>query len=222
MRTGMRVMGGLVLVVAFAASAGAQSLGVKGGWAHPTLAGKDAEGAKALNTFSGGGFLSAKVSPAFAVEVDALYALKGAQETAEGVTAKVKLGYIEVPVLARVIVPVEKSKVEPSIFAGPYVAFKTNCTVKGSTEGISVSMDCSEMEGGAIKSTDFGLAFGGGVAFPLGTRVSGLLEGRYDLGLTKIDDGTPQADVKNRSLMVFAGVSIPVGRRAQVESTRTR
>ena len=46
MRTGMRVMGGLVLVVAFAASAGAQSLGVKGGWAHPTLAGKDAEGAK--------------------------------------------------------------------------------------------------------------------------------------------------------------------------------
>ncbi len=222
MRALTRMVGGLVLVVAFAATAHGQSIGLKGGWAHPTIGGSDANNMSAINTLAGGGFVAINVlEPLVAVQAEALYVMKGAEATESGVTGKLKIGYLEVPLLAKLIFPMENERVKPNVFAGPYVGFKTSCNLKGTEGGISAEVSCADVEF-PVKSTDFGLTFGGGLGFPLTARISGLLEARYDIGLTKIDDSTPQADAKNRAIMVFAGISIPVGPSARAEAIRAR
>ncbi len=221
MRALTKIAGSLILAVALAASASAQTVGVKGGWAHPTLAGNDASGSSALNTVAGGGFAALNLSPLFALQLEALYAPKGAQDNSTDINGKLKVGYIEVPLFAKLLLPAQRSQVKPTVFAGPYIGFKASCNIEGTSSNITASMSCTDA-GLPIKSTDFGLSFGGGVGFPLGTRVSGLLEARYDLGLSKIFDSTPQADIKNRSLMVFAGVSVPVGSGRPAATIRER
>jgi len=218
MRTLLRCLGGLALIAACAATAGAQSIGLKGGWAHPALGGSDATGWKAINTFSGGGFLTATIKPYFAIEADALYTRKGAQEDEDTNPVTMKLGYIEFPVLARGTLPIENSPLRPMLLAGPYLAFRATCKGVSST---GLSATCDQI-GNNAKSADFGLTFGGGVGFPLGEKLSGEIEARYDLGLTRIDSGANPDDVKNRSFMVFVGFSIPIGYRGPVETSQVK
>ena len=59
-----------------------------------------------------------------------------------------------------------------------------------------------------MKSTDFVLAFGGGLDVgPVALQV------RYDLGLSKIFDATPQPDVKTEAWLITAGFRLPLGRK---------
>jgi hypothetical protein len=76
--------------------------------------------------------------------------------------------------------------------------------------GISASFDCEEIEL-ETKSVDFGLVPGAGVGFPVG-RAKIVVGGRYDLGLTSINDveGDDES-VKNRAWQFMAGVAFPIG-----------
>ena len=69
--------------------------------------------------------------------------------------------------------------------------------VKAEVPGVaSQSASCPDPSG--IKSTDFGVAFGAGLEFRNFT-----LQGRYDLGLTKLDDAG--SDVKNQGWLITLG-----------------
>lgn len=219
MRSLSRMLGGMALLLVCVGVVDAQSIGVKGGWAHPALAGADATDWKARNAFAAGGFLTASINPYLAVEVDALYAQKGAQEKEDTNPVSMKLGYIEFPVLARGTLPIENSPLRPALFAGPYLALKATCKAISST---GQSATCDQV-GNNARGADFGLTFGGGVGFPLGEKLSGEIEARYNVGLTRIDTGTNPDNVKNRSFMVFVGFSIPVGYRSgPVEASQVR
>ncbi len=217
MRSG-RILGGVILVLACARMADAQSIGLKGGWARPSLGGSAASGWSAINTFAGGAFAGLPITRTLAVELDALYVPKGAQ--AEAGTHKLKATYIEVPLLARVGLPTPW-RLRPALFAGPHIAFNTSCKLEATGSQGPVSGDCAEL-GEPIKSTDFGATFGGGAAFALPGPLWGHLEVRYDLGLTRTDDEPPARDVRNRAFMLFAGLSLPLRRGGEVEAMRAR
>ncbi len=217
MRRLLRLLGGGLLVAVFAGAAGAQSLGVKAGWSHPTLGGAAAEGWSALNTFAGGGTLTIGVEPRLAIEADLLYVQKGAHDPNQG-ESKMRLDYVEIPVLAKGMLPLASSPLKPSLSVGPYIGFETSC--KATTpEGIAYK--CSDV-GKPARPVDLGLTVGAGVGFPLTKTVSAEIEARYDLGLRSIDDDANPADVKNRTFMLMAGISVPIGYRGKAEASRTR
>ncbi len=216
MRLLSRAMAASCLVLALAASASAQmQVGVKGGYVRPTFGGKDATGSESMSTFGGGAFLSAQLSPMFALQPELLYAPRGSQNTETGTTIKLKLNYIQVPVLFKVLIPMENAPVKPALFAGPYVAFRSGCKA----EAAGLSVDCGT-EADSIKKMDYGATFGGGVEIPFG-KVSGLVEARYDLGLTSWDDSSNGGDIKNRARSIFVGVSVPLG-KGKAEASRVR
>ena len=63
----------------------------------------------------------------------------------------------------------------------------------------------------AEQQVDFGVVFGAAVAFPLGS-VQLIIDGRYDLGLTNVNDTEGDDEsLKNRAWQFMAGVGFPVG-----------
>ncbi len=202
------------VAVLFAASlavpqASAQNikLGVKGGVNIATIGGSDADSlgdTKSKVGLVAGAFAEFMVGDIIGIQPEVLYSQKGVKSDDLGVDAKIKLDYIEVPVLVKVNVPVEGSKVRPSFFVGPAIAFKASCKLQGSSGGTSASIDCEDA-GANIKSTDFGATAGGGIAFDVGGAEVGV-EVRYTLGFTKIDDDPDPFDIKNRVFSIMGTV----------------
>ena len=109
--------------------------------------------------------------------------MKGATSTVMDVDITLALDYIEVPVLLKAIIPVQGSTIRPAIYAGPVLSFNTTAKIEGEGGGQTASEDVSEF----VQSTDFALAFGGGVGFLVGMHELGF-DIRYILGLKSFDD----------------------------------
>jgi opacity protein-like surface antigen len=208
------VVSGLVasLVLSSVGLAQHQSLkthfGVLGGAAFAKPGGPDANEINGTYTgFAIGGFVGLQLTPGFAIEPEVLYIQKGAKETSSSntgtITGKIKVPYVEFPVLAKLRIPAKGGGiVSPHLYAGPALAFKAGCHAKFSQGSTSISDSCDATSLNIkIKSTDFSLAFGGGV--DVGRAI---IDVRYDLGLTKIgNDPSGGNDVKNRTFYLLAG-----------------
>lgn len=161
-------------------------------------------------TFTGGGFATFGLGETFFLQPEVLYAAKGAKSDLGGAGATLAVDYIEVPLLIGAGFNVGSGSVQPRVFAGPSVAFEIGCDLSGSEGGTTVSLSCSDIEL-ETKSVDFGVVFGAGLAFPLGS-VQLILDGRYDLGLTNVNDTEgDEESLKNRAWQFMAGVGFPVG-----------
>lgn len=141
------------------------------------------------------------------------YAQKGAEdESAPDFTSTFELAYIEIPAFLTLDIPTGPSPLNPRLFAGPQVSFESSCEISGEGEGVSATVDCDAEELGEFgfdtKSADFSLVFGGGLDFGLGGPLALTLDGRYDLGLTDINDIDEAAatEIKNRTFSVSGGV----------------
>jgi hypothetical protein len=191
----------LVLALLFVtATAHAQEFhgGVKGGANFATISGDDFDETK---TLTAGGFRRIGIQPEF------LYMMKGTKADDDDFSVELKLGYIEVPVLARISLAPGNGAMDPHLLLGPAVSFNTSCKWDGREGGFRVEIDCSEFED--ARTVDFGVVVGGGVAIPLGG-FSLLLDGRYNLGLTSVFE---DVDGNNRTFSAMAGISMPFGRR---------
>ena len=170
-------------------------LGLKAGVNFANVVGDDVEGAESKTGFAGGLFFMYQFNKLFAIQPEAYYIMKGAtdEQTLAGETAEVTLSldYIEIPILFKVLIPIENSPIRPSVFVGPYVGFNSTAKAKLEYMGQSVEDDIED-----IKSTEFGLVFGAGLGFPVGTNEVGV-DFRYGLGLTTLDDSAENADIKN-------------------------
>ena len=78
--------------------------------------------------FSGGLFFMYQFSNMFAIQPEAYYTMKGATYSESGADLTISLDYIEVPLLFKLLIPIEGSNIKPSIFAGPSIGF--NMTAK--------------------------------------------------------------------------------------------
>ncbi len=201
----------VVFAVLFAVSlavpqASAQGIkgGVKGGVNLAKLGGSDAGSLETKAGLVAGGFVEFMIGNMFAIQPEVLYSQKGAKESVGGDELKLKIDYVEVPVLLKINIPIEGSNVHPNVYAGPAVAFKASCKFSGSSGGVSFSESCDDA-GVMVKSTDFGVAFGGGVSFDVGGAEVGV-DVRYTLGLTKIDDEPDPDNVKNKVISIMGTV----------------
>lgn len=199
------------LLVAAPLTAGPLGKTIKAGisYAKVTNDGPAGDSDSALGLAAGVG-LSYDLIPGLALQPEVLYVQQGGKYDINVVDGGMVVGngeltwdldYIQVPVLARVSLPVIGSAL-PTVLAGPAFAFNVKSDYTVEAEG---AKDSGEVED--LKSTDLSLILGVGMKFgagPAGVNV----ELRYNMGLTDLndaEDGT--AKIKNRSLQVLAGFS---------------
>jgi hypothetical protein len=175
--------------------------------------------------FAGGAFVNIGIPlMPFSVQAEALYVTKGNEMNYEADflggsikgTSVETLQYIEIPVLAKVNIPIP-APVTPNIYVGPAYSLligskqKVNASFTGFGQSESGDTTITDLE--HIAKDDFGVAFGGGVDFNLFvTKVT--LDARYTLGLKNIykrPEDAPQGDgdpaIKNRAWMIMLGVA---------------
>jgi hypothetical protein len=141
-----------------------------------------------------GPFVAFPINETVALQVEALYATKGATPTDGTNELKIRLAYLDLPVLVRLSVP---STRRFYFLVGPSVNFNV------SAETIdAIPAGAKEDIKDQIHDAEFGLVFGGGVSLrPF------LVEARYSAGLTDISD-VPEitATVRNRAFAILVGV----------------
>lgn len=174
---------------------GAKSFGVLAGVDFASITGDDFTDTGSLTGFIGGFYFGIPAGKSVVVEIDALYAGKGASDNTSSLD--IRSGYIEVPVLVRY-----NFKPEGGIFllAGPAVGFNISCNI---TDGTN-SLTCSDFADFQPQTT-----FGGVLGIGFQKNRFGL-EGRYDFDFGdafQFSDGDPIAG-KNSVIEVMARVMI--------------
>jgi hypothetical protein len=139
---------------------------------------------------------------------------KGAEGTwigfEEPLAVDLRLDYLEIPLLARIALPGNHA-VRPSLFAGPSVAFEMGCDVRTAASELALTLGCDgpEEERAAI---DWSVLLGGALTYDTGS-ASLRLQGRYGLGLTRIDKASDVQfpNLKNRAFLFTTGLAMAVG-----------
>lgn len=158
--------------------------GVKGGVNFANLE-QDANGSS-LTGFNAGGFAEIKLSEKFTLQPEVLYSTQGSDFSEDGYSDKLKLSYLNVPVMAKFYV-IQKLNVE----VGPQIGFLLSAKETGE--------NVKEF----FKSVDFGLNAGIGYDF-----TKNIFAGiRYYRGLLNIVHNTDGDDIKavNSVFSISAG-----------------
>jgi hypothetical protein len=201
-RRSMLVIGLLCIVVSLVP---AQKItgGLKVGMNLASNHGDDVEDAKIKLGFCGGGFVAFALGHVAVIQPELLYSQKGAkwEDVFLDETYKVtyKFSYLEIPVLIKMIIPVQ-GKVKPNLFLGPYFGIMiTDPRVEIKVDGTTMEDDLQ-----GVKDTDFGVVLGGGVDFGL-KKGKIVFDARYGLGLTTL--GEEDIDAKNNVFSFLLGYS---------------
>lgn len=175
----------LVAFAAFALGAYAQnvSLGAKAGLNVATISGDGTDGIDPIIAFHVGAVSEFPISEKFSIQPELLYSAQGAEDTADGMTVKAKLNYLNIPVMGKYYFTDAFS-----LEVGPQIGF----LLKAEVEVDNVSVDAKDL----FKNTDFGLNFGVGYKLNNGLNFSA----RYNLGLSNINDFDDEGeDLKNQN-----------------------
>lgn len=207
-----RVLAGICSILALAvlavpADAQKVSVGLKAGPNFVTLSGDDVSNVESFARVIGGGFMVVQFGNNLAFQPEVLYAQKGAKDVDGDEIMKLKLDYFEVPLLLRAH-PALTGRFLPHVIAGPTIAYNSNCDASLSEAGVEATIDCDDLM--PLKDWDFGVAMGGGVDMAVGKAFI-VLDLRYTLGLSNIDDDSNPSDAKNRAFSIMAGFRYPLG-----------
>jgi opacity protein-like surface antigen len=191
----------LVATLAFGAAPAAAQSGITlvGGFVSANISFEedgetDDESFDSRTGFAIGLGLQRQIGQSLSFAPEALYVIKGTQEP-DGGDVKLKLGYIEVPLLFRYNFG-SGGQAAPFVTAGPTVAFQVSCNLTSDDD--SVSCDDVYDEGEGWESIDFGVMVGAGVMF---NRFG--LSARYEMGLKDIQEAE-FVESKNTALMLLA------------------
>ena len=204
------------LVAAAAPLAAQNGLGVVGGYVSSNFVVEPAKpGAtySARSGFAGGLSLTMGVANGVSIGPEALYVQKGSNlalvSGALSGSGWAKIGYVEVPLLLRVGFKAGSSRI--FVTAGPQFSYRLNCTASlpvysgGVISNNTGDCDTVVPSPGGIKTTDYGVIFGAGVAMG---KIS--VSVRYDLGMANVNkDQTTGADTdKNKTIFVLLGLAL--------------
>jgi hypothetical protein len=223
MRTSMRIVGILVLLLSFSQSYAQiyrerhTGIGIKGGLNVSDFYGSSVEqlaGAVGPSSnYIAGVFVSFPIKRRFTIQPEMNYSVKGAQRQGELIdsvnnvsyqgTLKTRISYLEIPVLFKVDLSTE-TRILPNLYAGPVVSFMQSAKVilKGDRQ-LEVAIDES------VTEIDAGLVVGAGADFPFGT---GYLttEARLTLGLRTIDASAQSLSARNYVFSLMLGFRFPL------------
>jgi len=203
-----------LLILGGQAQAQTMRAGVNAGVSFSTLGGDIADlvgtGAKTKTGFSAGAFFGVNLSTMFRLQLNGQYVQKGAKFEEAPVTVTFDVPYIELLLPVTLLVPIEGSSITPRIYVGPSLAFEMSCDVKLEAEGQSETLSCDDADA-PTKTTDYGVFFGGGVDFALGSGEL-TLDVLYNLGLADLNDFPDDPNtVKNRNLQILLGYAFLFG-----------
>jgi len=174
-------------------------VGFKGGLALSKLSITDETGYMSRKARAFGAYFSLGLGPV-AVQPEVLYAPFGARMEEGADWMEYRMDYLQVPVLLKLTVM--PGPISPVVYAGPYGAYLLSAKGVAEIGGERTEEDFKD----ELKSTDYGLVFGGGVDFKMAV-VKISVEIRYNLGLANLDkEPEPGFSVKNRSVMILAGI----------------
>jgi len=177
------------------------TFGVLAGANLSKLGGKDASGLKTRTGFVGGVFGVFHANEFLGFEPEVLYSQKGAKASSGGVTGTFKLDYVEVPLLARLDIPVTGSA-EPFFVLGPAFGFQVKCEAEGTSGGVTATASCSSLDI-PNKKFDMSGTVGAGVGFKAGKQTLSVSV-RYTHGFT---DVFSNSDAKNRTWSFLGGIA---------------
>lgn len=181
-----RVILSFAILLTGAVAANAQtSFGIKAGMNISNLRGDDVAGGDVKSQIGANGGLYAHIPAGtnFAIQPELLYSIEGAK--AKNSDLQTELNYVNVPVMFQYV--------NPSGFyaeLGPQVGFLTSAKLKlnGVSSDIKDDLSTINISAGAGLGYNFTPAVGAGV--------------RYTLGLTRLGDNDPKADIKTSNLSI--------------------
>ncbi len=158
--------------------------------------------------YHGGAGLTVPVTSGIGLRFDAVYVQKGvvldASEPGVTIEADVDVAYFELAPSITV------GNEQVYAIGGPWFALRASCDISIMAAGMSIEQECGE-DSLDLKDTDFGVAGGLGVQFPLGAGVTIGLEGIYSAGLANVSAEDTDSEAKHQSVRGRAVVTLPLG-----------
>lgn len=193
----------LFLTAAIVHSANAQSpvsFGLKAGMNISNLHGSDMEPDAKTGLLLGGVLEINLPATPFAIESGVYYSQKGAEAEDTDFTYKLKLDYIEIPVLAKFQLG-PPGPITPTLGVGPYLGFNVNAEQELSGGGMTGTEDVSD----EISGTEVGGIASLGLDFNLGlTKLNA--SARYSYGFTSVWDDSDTESDRNAVFSVALGI----------------
>jgi hypothetical protein len=210
-----------VFLVAGAAAPAAAQVGFRGGPKPSGFVGADADETESKPGLKAGGALTLLTIGPVSITPELFYAQKGARQNqqVEGVPVAYdfSLEYLEVPVLAKIGLPIPGVRtLRPYVAAGPAYAWKLGCEVD--VDGSTQAPDCADVLGstfssarGAMRSADKGVVVSSGIDLNVGGLGVVNLDARLVRGLDRLNEGKSGPDLRNQSFSLMLGYSFGAG-----------
>ena len=180
----------LVTITLFAFNVNAQEMkfGAKAGVNFASITGDMTDDLEGLTGFHIGGYVDIPVSGKFSVQPEIQFSTQGAKLEDDDFESKIKLNYLNIPVMAKIMVAEGFS-----VQAGPQIGFLLSANEEYEYVGVDpgFSDDSGEEDiKDSIKSTDFSFNLGLGYEMATGLNFSA----RYCIGLSNINDFEDEVD----------------------------
>ncbi len=155
-----------------------------------------------LTGFAAGGVLNFEFTGGFGIQVEPMYIQNGAKVSSGSIEEKIKVNYIDIPVIFMYTFATGQGEVEPYVMAGPVLGIRLSAKETNGSE-----VDIKDY----TKGSNFGGTFGAGVKIPVGmNRI--FIEGRYTIGFSDINNGiATNTTIKTKGIQVLAGITFPFG-----------
>ncbi|MBL7872628.1 MAG: PorT family protein [Cyclobacteriaceae bacterium] len=172
------------------------ALGIKGGPNFANLDTKSSPGENYKNRtgFHAGAFALFKFAK-IGIQPELLFSKQGSNFQFNSGSGEANFDYINVPIILKLY-----TVAGINIQAGPQFGFLSGGQLKQTIQGTTTTQAAKDF----YKGSDLSLALGLGWDLPFGLT----LDARYNLGLSKINDGSNNNDAKNQVFQVSAGFKI--------------
>ena len=163
--------------------------------------------------YSAGLFATVRMTPVFAVQVEALYSQEGASGPTtvviDGTTfvnadVTLEIDYLEFPALAVVSFPA--GVLDVSGFVGFSIGFNTSSKAVVQIAGSERSINIDSL----VRGVDFASMLGLGASLGIGG-VNIVADGRWSYSLGNVNSGPGREDIRNGVLTFMVGIAIPTG-----------
>ena len=185
-------------------SAGATHVGIKGGMniSNMSVDPQELEDDGSLKSYAVGAWWGIPVNRRLTIQPEAFYSVRGDAETVDGYTTSTQMGYIDVPVLAKIGF-MHGAPAQPSLFIGPSLAVNVSANSQLEGDGTDTEIDVADQ----VRAFDLGLVVGGGVDFVLGERTFGI-DLRYSKGLSNIAGDGANGSARNDVIAIMGSIGL--------------
>jgi hypothetical protein len=167
---------------------------------------KNDNGFSARTAWAAGVFANLHLGEVFSLQPEFLIHQKGAQQNVNGTKNEIKLNYFSVPVLAKLMLPIQGT-FYPHILAGPVYNYRLNAKYSAVDNGSGTTISFND---GDLKRTEIAGAFGAGFDI-ISNNIYLNLDARYNVGFSDLNDNDNTIVLRNRNWTVMAGVGFRFG-----------